>query len=350
MSGTSLDGVDIAIVDFAGDTTKIVATNFYPYTEHLKNKIRIFDLDSGALNTELGILYADCINHCLNKYNIDKNRIKAIGLHGQTVAHHPHARFPYSMQLGDANFVAYKTKITTVADFRSKDICAGGEGAPLVPAFHAWAFKEPDKNLAVLNIGGIANITFIPADNSRVIGFDTGPGNCLSDDWIEKIHNKSYDKNGAWARSGKVDESLLSSMLKDQYFSLPAPKSTGREDFNLGWLNQFKPDGLNPENVQASIVELTANTVATAIKGYKVDELLVCGGGIHNKFLIDKIKDKLKPLPIISTKERGIDPDMVEAIAFAWLARQTLNGRPGNLPSVTGAEQQMVLGAIYPGL
>ena len=350
MSGTSLDGVDVAIVDFSADKVKVVGVKFYPYSKKLKDKIKNFGVDTCELNTELGVLYANCINNCLAQYNIANKQVRGIGLHGQTVAHQPHAKYPYSRQLGSASVVAHKTGITTVADFRNMDICAGGEGAPLVPAFHSWVFKQSDKNLAVLNIGGIANITIIPsADKSKVLGFDTGPGNCLSDDWTGKNLNKSYDRNGLWAKSGKVNLTLLNAMLKDEYFSRSEPKSTGREYFNLDWLARFSLGDYNPEDIQATVLELVAIIIVDAIKKYPIDEALICGGGIHNKFLFEKLEDKLQPLSLLSTASKGIDPDMVEAVAFAWLARQTINSKPGNLPSVTGARKPVILGAIYQG-
>lgn len=349
MSGTSLDGVDVALVTLAENDIQIIGSHFYPYSDTLRSKIKTLQTKHiPSLNTELGVLYADCINTSLKKLNLTASKIRGIGLHGQTIDHQPHAIFPYSLQVGDPNFVCFKTGITTVADFRTRDICAGGEGAPLVPAFHEKIFRHQNKNIMVLNLGGISNITYLPADKDiAVVGFDTGPANCLSDDWIENILGQKYDKGGAWAKSGTVSQNLLTALLQDTFFQTAPPKSTGREHFNLRWLNTFHLDKLKPEDIQATLLELTVQSITKAIKTYPTDEVLVCGGGIHNLQLITRLKEQLKPLNIQSTTSKGLDPDTVEAVAFAWLAKQTLNHKTGNLPSVTGASKKVVLGAIY---
>lgn len=349
MSGTSLDGVDIAVVKFKDQAIKIIGNHFYPYSDSLRAKIKnIQPKHVPTLNTELGMLYADCINTSLKKLGLTANKINAIGLHGQTIDHQPQAKFPYSLQIGDPNFVSFKTGITTVADFRTKDICAGGEGAPLVPAFHEKFFRRSDENIIVLNLGGISNITYLPANiKQSVIGFDTGPANCLSDDWIENKLNKKYDKDGRWAKSGTVNQKILNIMLQDKYFKTAPPKSTGREYFNLQWLNSFDLDEVKPEDIQATLVELTVQTIVNTIKIYPTDKVLICGGGIHNVYLIERLKINLKPLVLQSTIVNDLDPDIVEAVAFAWLAKRTLSNKTGNLPSVTGAREKVILGAIY---
>ncbi|HET8705381.1 MAG TPA: anhydro-N-acetylmuramic acid kinase, partial [Pseudomonadales bacterium] len=276
-----------------------------------------------------------------------------IGSHGHTLRHRPLLDAPFSWQIGDPNVIAERTGITTVADFRRRDVAAGGQGAPLVPAFHAHVFGDEDFDRVVLNIGGIANVTILPDRKSQrpVRGFDTGPGNALLNDWTERHLGKSFDDNGNWARSGVVCDELLSELLKDTYFTKPVPKSCGREQFNLNWLEErlFHFPQLRACDVQATLVELTAATVALAIKAQASDarDLFVCGGGAHNAYLMERIA-ALSGLDAQKTEMLGVPADWVEAMAFAWLAWQTLERRTGNLPSVTGASRPVILGAIYP--
>ena len=360
MSGTSLDGVDAVLVDFSDNKPALIESYSHPIPDKLKEEL--LDtiqpswqgslLNIGTLDQKLGKLFADAVNQLLKLTPIDKSQIKAIGSHGQTLWHQPTGEHPFSLQLGNANIISELTAITTVADFRGRDIAASGQGAPLVPAFHAQYLTHPTRNRIILNIGGIANITFLPStDNhsSQVSGFDTGPGNGLIDAWIKSHTEKSYDHSGQWAKSGNILPDLLEDLLDDPYFSTPPPKSTGKEYFNLHWLHKklnSKFSACATKDIQATLTALTAYTIAKHCNN--CDEILICGGGVHNKYLIELLEQYLKNKPtILSTESAGIDPDWMEAIAFAWLAKQTLENKPGNLPMVTGAKGSRILGAIY---
>jgi anhydro-N-acetylmuramic acid kinase len=265
--------------------------------------------------------------------------------------HRPDAEPPYSLQIGDAATIALGTGIVTVADFRRADIAAGGQGAPLVPPFHQWLFGTGSGKRVVLNIGGIANITVLDSRDDRVTGFDTGPGNALLDRWIRVTNGKPFDESGAWAASGQVSDRLLERLLADDYFRLPPPKSTGFEHFNLDWLNarleQSAP--MPAKDVQATLAELSARSIATSINEHAsgTRQVLVCGGGVHNADLIERLRRRLPGADVTSTAAHGLHPDWVEAAAFAWLAMRAMQGRTGNLPDVTGASRKVVLGAIH---
>ncbi|MGZ5030764.1 MAG: anhydro-N-acetylmuramic acid kinase, partial [Methylobacter sp.] len=286
------------------------------------------------------------------KTAIPASSIKAIGSHGLTIYHAPEIKFPFSLQIGDPNVIAELTGITTIADFRRRDIAAKGQGAPLVPAFHQAVFQHPDEHRCIVNIGGIANITVLPKHQSaEVIGFDTGPGNTLMDLWIKLHRNLSYDQSGTWAKSGKIDHDLVELLKQDAYFHTAPPKSTGKEYFSLPWIYQyFDAFSYKAEDIQASLCFLTAITICDAIKEHApaTERIMICGGGIHNKYLLELIQQNID-CPVESTEQYGLHPDHVEAVAFAWLARQTLNNLPGNLKEVTGAVNSVILGGIYPG-
>ena len=358
MSGTSLDGVDIAIVDFAQHPPSLIHCATRPYEPALKQKIRDITI-SGSVNldsfcqldVELGNTYADVVNHTLEETKIDIKLIRAIGNHGQTIRHSPDSELPYTLQIGDPNIIAAKTGITTVGDFRRKDIALGGQGAPLAPAFHRFLFSSDKQDRAIINIGGIANITYLPADSeSPVIGFDSGPGNTLSDFWINRHKGQPYDKRGDWAATGTVISSLLDDILDNEaYFKRKPPKTTGTEYFNSNWLLPQLNGNHTAEDVQATLVELTVLTIAGGFEQLPSipDECFVCGGGIHNIYLINRLRQALPNCQILSTSELGLDPDYVEAVAFAWLARQSINQQAGNLPSVTKASSAALLGGIY---
>lgn len=364
MSGTSLDGIDVVIVNFDKTLPKLLCSHSHPIPIQLKQTLLEIIKptwkgslsDIGTLNQKLGEIFSEATNTLLNKSNTDRNTIQAIGSHGQTLWHQPQGPYPFSIQLGDANLIAERTGITTIADFRSRDIAAGGQGAPLVPAFHKELLSHFDKNRIILNIGGIANITRLPSISSGGIadGFDTGPGNGMIDAWISTHKNQGYDKDGKWARSGRILNNVLNTLLKDEYFSLTPPKSTGKEAFNLLWLRKTLGSLLDtekPENIQATLTELTAKSISDDIlngDNLDYDELFICGGGLHNKFLMERLEYYLPNIDIESTEVLGIDPDWMEAIAFAWLAKQTVEGNTANLPSVTGARGKRILGAIYP--
>ncbi|MBV8802059.1 MAG: anhydro-N-acetylmuramic acid kinase, partial [Gammaproteobacteria bacterium] len=296
------------------------------------------------LDVILGKRFAETVNTLLKNQSLYSHQIKAIGSHGQTIRHYPDRQF--TLQIGDPNIIAAETGITTISDLRRGDMAYGGQGAPLVPAFHQYVLSDHAKDRVIVNIGGIANITLLPAKNNNVIAFDTGPGNTLLDAWTEKHLQKPYDANGDWASQGKINQSLLEKLLSDEYFNLTGPKSTGREYFNLTWLSEYLPKDLIPVDVQATLTALTAHSIIRSINQYLPNsEILICGGGVHNNFLM-RLLTCLKQ-PLCSTQNYGINPDLMEAMAFAWLAKQTIDRKPGNIPSVTGAKCPAILGGIY---
>ncbi len=356
MSGTSMDGIDAALVDCYTHKPHLVATHSKPWPDSIRQQLvqaqqlsdeavfRLHDLDRAIADQ-----FAEATHELLAIAGTGASEIIAIGSHGQTIRHRPHAEKPFSLQLGNGQRIADSTGIRTVSDFRSADIEAGGEGAPLVPAFHNAVLRSERENRCVLNIGGIANITLLPAYTSlEVSGYDTGPGNSLMDGWIRQHLSLPYDDNGDWARSGRVDTALLARLKADDYFQLPAPKSTGFEYFNQDWLRQHDVDALPAEDVQATLCELTVATVTDAIQASAVDvaRVLVCGGGVHNRYCLQRLQNYLGTPAVESTAMHGIDPDSVEAMAFAWLAQCNIENRPGNLPSVTGAGEAVVLGTL----
>lgn len=351
MSGTSLDGIDAALVDFDQEHPRLIATRYNPFSPELRQKI--FDLCSpgldevnrlGELDILLGKEFAATATALLTDNRRSNTEVRAIGSHGQTIRHHPERKF--TLQIGDPNVIAAATGITTVADFRRRDIALGGQGAPLVPAFHQAVFSAPETNRAIVNIGGIANITVLNKDGATH-GSDTGPGNTLLDAWIEQHQNKTYDANGEWAKSGVQQQKLLKQLLSDNFFHLPPPKSTGREYFNLTWLKKHITQE-SPIDVQATLVALTAHSIVNAIKKYfSSGEIFVCGGGAQNGFLLQQIQHIAPEFSVNTTEKLGVHPDWVEAMAFAWLAKQTLEKKPGNLTAVTGAEKHTILGGVY---
>jgi anhydro-N-acetylmuramic acid kinase len=358
MSGTSLDGVDIVVVDFSQETPRVIHSATWPYEADLKQRICQITVNPTTsidefcqLDVELGQNYADVVNRTLDSISVAKSSILAVGNHGQTIRHGPDRALPYSLQIGDPNVIAAKTGITCVADFRRKDVALGGQGAPLAPAFHQFLFTSDTTDRVIINIGGIANITLLPAAGAAdVIGFDTGPGNTLLDYWSNHNHGVAFDQHGKWAASGSVIADLLETMLSTEpYFQQDFPKSTGTEYLNSDWLGRFITPELNAADVQATLVELTALTIARGINQLPVSpaQCYICGGGVHNRYLMSRLSQALPDCQISSTEALGLDPDYVEAVAFAWLARQSMNQRPGNLPSVTRASNTIVLGGIY---
>lgn len=358
MSGTSIDGIDAGLVDFSGDKIRIIAFHYQPFAAELKHKIHLLSQpgqavllqDVGNMDAELGELFAEAAMALLKKAQTPPSEIQAIGSHGQTVYHAPNGRHGFSLQIGDPNRIAEITGITTIGDFRRRDIAVGGQGAPLVPAFHQAAFSGQTNTTTVLNIGGIANITILR--QQTVLGFDTGPGNTLMDYWCQHAQNQPYDANGRWASTGQANPELLRRLLDDTYFRQAPPKSTGKEYFSPAWLkHKIGPFlALKPADIQATLCQFSADSIADAILQHASDseQVLVCGGGIHNDHLLTLLQKHL-PMPLRSTAQFGIDPDHVEAIAFAWLARQTLLRKSGNLCNVTGAKTPVILGGIYPG-
>jgi len=354
ISGTSMDGIDAALVRFGDAEVEIAATHSHPYPAPLRDELfavrqdaslrKLTDVDS--LHRRVGAVFAEAAIALLELSGVEHAAVAAIGSHGQTLRHEPNAEPPYTLQAGDGAVIAASTGLTTVADFRRADIELGGQGAPLTPAFHEWLFRKPGTTRVVLNIGGIANVTILPGDGSPTTGFDTGPGNTLLDAWIGRHRELPFDEQGRWAAEGVVDDGLLERLLADPYFAAPPPKSTGFEYFNLDWLARAGADAPAPVDVQATLSELSARTIAAAVRDV-ADEVLVCGGGIHNWDLERRLSDALPGIPLSSTGTAGLDPDWVEAVAFAWLAMRTLRGLPGNLPSVTGARQAAVLGETF---
>lgn len=357
MSGTSMDGIDAVLVSFDESGVQIHATHTQHYPEKLQEALLAatrepldVKLDqSGKLDHDVGECFRDAAVAVLAKCGANKKDVRAIGSHGQTLRHQPDAEPPFSLQIGNADIIAAGTNVITIANFRQADIAAGGQGAPLVPPFHAWLFSSVDSDRVVVNIGGIANITVLPAQSLTVTGFDTGPGNGLMDAWVREHLDQSFDTDGRWAAAGKPINPLLAKLLADPYFALEPPKSTGFEYFNLAWLRKFDVNECEPVDVQATLCELSATTVANSIERYATHctEAFVCGGGIHNRELMRRLGSKLPEISVSSTSAAGLDPDWVEAVAFAWLAMRTLHSQTGNLPSVTGARHKVVLGDIH---
>ncbi len=360
MSGTSLDAVDAAAVEFIRGRPHLLGAINTEIPDGLRKQIIALckpgenEIEQlGALDYQLGELFSNTTLQLLNKQQLKPDQITAVGSHGQTIRHCPRARYPFTIQIGSAALIAQRTGITTIADFRSRDMAAGGEGAPLVPAFHALLFDSKKEQRCILNIGGIANLTFLSgSEGGKVTGYDCGPGNLLMNVWCERHKQRPYDANGEWAMSGHVQQLLLEKLLQEAYLKHPAPKSTGRELFNIDWLDQHLKQipPISPQDVQATLCEFTAKCIAIAINRHltAISAIYVCGGGVHNQHLMQRLMALLKTIPIHSSNEIGLDPDWVEACAFAWLARQTLRGATGNLPEVTGAKQSVILGAIYP--
>ena len=356
MSGTSMDAVDAALVEF-DEKTILKFYNEYPIDSSLKNEIRRINketnlIELAKLDNKLGHFFADAANDLMKTANVNPNQVKAIGSHGQTILHLPTDAEKTSIQISDPNIICAKTGVTTVADFRRMDMAYGGQGAPLASSFHEYQFRNNDKSIAILNIGGFANLTLLPSDEGRIIGFDTGPGNTLLDAWIKKNKNCDFDENGLWADSGKADPVLLKQLLSDNYFSSQIPKSTGKEYFNLNWLDanlKKLNKKLSSEDIQATLLKLTAITITDDIMkyAYKFSEVIICGGGTKNTMLIKIIKQILTNFKVTTTSDYGLSPDCIEAVTFAWLAKKRLENQPSNIPTVTGATERVVLGGIY---
>jgi len=357
MSGTSLDGIDVVLAAIDERLVAQQATYSHPIPLALKTAIlgmcqgqQVTLAQVGELDTQLGILFAQAVQGLLNQCGISPEEITAVGCHGQTVWHQPKGDVTFSMQLGDNNRIAALTGITTVGDFRRRDMAWGGQGAPLVPAFHQALLADASERRIILNIGGIANLSML-LPGQAVRGYDTGPGNILMDAWIWRHRSLPYDKDAQWASQGQICRPLLQQMLADPYFSAPAPKSTGREYFNQAWLTRQLGNypALLAEDVQATLAELTATSISEQVELVGgCDRLMVCGGGARNPLLMTRLSALLPGTEVCTTDAFGISGDDMEALAFAWLAFRTMSGQSGNLPSVTGASKETVLGAIYP--
>lgn len=357
ISGTSVDGIDAALVSFAP-----APRLHHAFTQSMPEALaadilRVSQADAmvsldflGELDTRVGVAFAQAANRLIAASGVDRRLLRAIGSHGQTLRHRPQGEAPFTLQVGDGHVIAERCGVDTVADFRRRDVAAGGQGAPLVPAFHAAVFHSPSEHRAVLNIGGIANFTLLPRTGS-VRGFDTGPGNGLMDAWCQLHRGQRYDAGGAFSAQGRVDARLLSRLLDDPWLALPAPKSTGRDQYHLDWLqSRLDGCGLAAADVQATLCAFTARSIAAALQREQADTLrvLVCGGGVHNPVLMAALRQELPGISVDSTSVHGLDPDFIEAMAFAWLARETIAGRPGNLATVTGARGPRVLGTLFP--
>lgn len=357
ISGTSVDGVDGVLAEFGDRECHIVHARTFAYPPRIAERLKTLIespssalAELGALDVAVGRYFADCALALAREAGIEPAAIAAIGHHGQTVFHEPDGPEPFSMQLGDPSSVAAITGVDTVADFRALDVAVGGQGAPLVPAFHDWLFRSKSQPRVLINLGGIANLTLL-TPGTDTIGFDTGPASTLLDAWIQRCLDSPYDEGGQWARSGRPDRTLLERMLQDPYFDREPPKSTGRERFNASWLDRALADLEKPPaeaDIQATLVELTAMTIVAGIERTAPPdaELIVCGGGAHNAYLLERLGARADRA-VRTTAALGLDPDWVEGAAFAWLARARLRGEPGNVPSVTGARQSVVLGGLY---
>lgn len=365
MSGTSVDAVDAVLVDMAAGNLEIKGHCSSPIPDALKEDIRALSHPGedtvdllGITDKRIALLFADTVLNLLSRNNLESHHITAIGSHGQTIRHRPNkadSTRHFTLQIGDPNTIAATTGITTVADFRRKDMALGGEGAPLVPAFHQHVFRDALHRRAVINIGGIANITWLPPASSdeHVLGFDTGPGNCLMDSWIQRHQCRPFDTDGNWAASGQVLPDLLEELLSEPYLDRMPPKSTGKETFNLSWLEERlvrTGKSMAPQDVQATLCRFTALSIARGlnlIQAAQVNDIYLCGGGALNSHLVQALRDALPGISLHSTAAIGIDPLHIEGAAFAWLAYQTLNRLPGNIPAVTGAQRDAILGGIY---
>lgn len=364
MSGTSIDGIDAALIRYTNHSVELLATHEHAIPDAVRQQIVNLSASGpeeiellGALDRTLGFLFARAALTLLDSAGSNPQAITAIGSHGQTVRHRPpsggHApEHSFTLQIGDPNSIAEITGITTIADFRRRDIAAGGEGAPLAPAFHAATMGSTGHNRAIVNIGGFANVSCLQG-HGLTHGSDTGPGNTLLDAWISKHRNERFDRHGKWAASGHVTAALLEKLLAHPYFALSGKRSTGKEGFNLTWLEQTLTTlpALDPVDVQATLAEFTATTITKEIANCAtpIDEIYLCGGGVHNQDLVTRITRLAGPRSVASTQTLGMDPDWVEAMAFAWLAARCLDNLPGNAPVVTGAAGLRVLGGIYPG-
>ncbi len=359
MSGTSMDAIDACIVEIdAGRPQALIARHALPIPQSTKTALHRLvepnwrgDLDTiAALDHTLGLLQVEALQGVVKASGLGMQDLVAVGCHGQTIAHRPNGPAPYSWQIGNPQLLATQTGVTTVADLRRGDIACGGQGAPLVPPFHRLIAPPSASEQVFLNIGGIANITVLLGDDG-LFGYDTGPGNALMDAWSRQHRNRPFDRQGAWAASGQVNEPLLKTWLADPYFRQPPPKSTGREYFNLAWIEHQLPMDISAEDVQATLCELTARSIGAAICSHTSDlaQVWVCGGGWHNQNLIARLTERLRPRAITHTGSLGFPPDWVEAAAFAWLAYCAMSGIAANETRVTGATRKAILGAIYPG-
>ncbi len=359
MSGTSRDGLDAVLVGLDDQSFRLIGARMTPYPDSigvplwkLVESARCDLEELGRLHTQFGEFAAACVDDLLRDAQISASQVTAIGFSGHTVFHKPEPPNAFTLQLGNPNIVAARTGIDTVADLRGMDVAVGGQGAPLLPAFHAWWFSSPDESRIVVNVGGIANLTRL-VPGQPIVGFDSGPANTLMDAWARRHSIGDYDAGGRWAKSGRVNADLLRTLLSDDYFARKPPKSTGLEYFNLNWLDRHLSvlGDLRPEDVQATLLELTVASITESATNVcpRLDRLIVCGGGCYNTALMDRLRALLTPVTIETSDVHGIAPEWVEAAGFAWFAQSRLEGRPANVPSVTGAREYVHLGGVYSG-
>jgi anhydro-N-acetylmuramic acid kinase len=353
MSGTSMDGMDAALVDVDNNTLLMGLTRSYSdkakrSLHAIVNEPQTTARELSQLNTLLGREFSSAVHQLLAVTGTSSKDVVAIGSHGQTICHDATAEIPYTLQLGCAHTIAELTGITVVADFRTRDLVLGGHGAPFAPIYHQAVFAQQDRPIAIVNIGGIANITFL-SQHRDLSGYDIGPGNCLMDAWIQKHVGLAFDAGGEWAATGSVHMPLLEAMLSDPSFSRAPPKSLGKEYFSLDWLSRYLPATIAEEDVQATLMVLTSKSISEAIKKYEepVNHLAICGGGVHNTHLFHSIEKNLPGIEVVSTQQWGIDPDYMEAMMFAWLANKTILQHPVNMQPITGAKKSAILGVIY---
>jgi len=370
MSGTSADGIDLALVDFSKNSPEFILSDFQPYTDSIRASVtQLYNPSNNeidlafALDKQLAQAYAACVNNFLKRHNIAHQDIMAIGNHGQTIRHRPQSSTfltPFTVQLGCNQTLACLTGIDVIGQFRQKDIALGGQGAPLVPAFHRQLVQAHHKDTFIVNIGGIANITYLPVDSCKeIVGFDTGPGNALLDDWYQHHHQELFDENGAWGNTGNINTALLELCLAEPYFKQSLPKSTGRELFNMAWLNDKLSrlpqtttghlHNIPPENIQATLCMLTAESISNDIKALGQNgDVYLCGGGSHNALLVKYLQQQLAThYSLNAIDSLGINNDALEAMAFAWLAYAYKKNIPSNMPSVTGASKSTTLGVLF---
>ena len=355
LSGTSRDGVDAVLVEFGDHQPRLHESICLPYPPELAFLLKAM-IEAGQRPAKqelekvdglLATFFSHTVQALLTKAGIEASSVVAIGSHGQTVWHDPNGAHPETLQLGNPQVIAQNTGMTTVGDFRSRDVRAGGQGAPLAPLLHRALFQPEKGRRVVLNLGGIANISVVSSDGT-VMGFDTGPANCLLDAWIQDQLGKSYDRAGAWSGGGAVNKLLLLDLMMDPYFKKSPPKSTGVEYFNLKWLQSREMvNAIDPRDVQATLAQFTASTVASSVGSCNPADVLVCGGGAHNKDLLTRLKNLLPECTVESTASHGLDPDSIEAVLFAWLARERIAGRSQDTGSITGAREPVLLGEIY---